>query len=201
MHLNSLVWKWLINIIAIGVGHDSVAMRVVMVTSPCTPSPLLWLVQLLLWLHNHGPQLTEAAPPCPTLCTCSNQASRVICTRKSLDQVPDSISENTRYLNLQENTIQVNMASSTNSDWINIFWQQSFWCCYNMLPCFCFHTRWSSLTHLSTCGIWKSSSSPRTTSGKLRWELLLAFPTSTHWSFLTTVSQWCRHKPLSTSAS
>ncbi|XP_040031798.1 leucine-rich repeat-containing protein 4B [Gasterosteus aculeatus] len=82
-------------------------MRVVMVTSPCTPSPLLWLVQLLLWFHNHGPQLTEAAPPCPTPCTCSNQASRVICTRKTLDQVPDSISENTRYLNLQENTIQV----------------------------------------------------------------------------------------------
>uniref|UniRef100_A0A3B4T2V2 Leucine rich repeat containing 4B n=1 Tax=Seriola dumerili TaxID=41447 RepID=A0A3B4T2V2_SERDU len=74
---------------------------------PCTPSPLLWLVQLLLWFHNHGPQLTEAAPPCPTPCTCSNQASRVICTRKSLDQVPESISENTRYLNLQENTIQV----------------------------------------------------------------------------------------------
>uniref|UniRef100_A0A665V231 Leucine rich repeat containing 4Bb n=1 Tax=Echeneis naucrates TaxID=173247 RepID=A0A665V231_ECHNA len=82
-------------------------MRVVMVTSPCTPSPLLWLVQLLLWFHNHGPQLTEAAPPCPTPCTCSNQASRVICTRRSLDQVPESISENTRYLNLQENSIQV----------------------------------------------------------------------------------------------
>ncbi|XP_071763438.1 leucine-rich repeat-containing protein 4B-like isoform X3 [Centroberyx gerrardi] len=82
-------------------------MRVVMVTSPCTPSPLLWLVQLLLWFHNHGPQLTEAAPPCPTPCTCSNQASRVICTRKTLEQVPDSISENTRYLNLQENSIQV----------------------------------------------------------------------------------------------
>ncbi|XP_028989398.1 leucine-rich repeat-containing protein 4B-like isoform X2 [Betta splendens] len=82
-------------------------MRVVMVTSPCAPSPLLWLVQLLLWLHNHGPQLTEAASPCPSPCTCSNQASRVICTRKSLDQIPDSISENTRYLNLQENSIQV----------------------------------------------------------------------------------------------
>uniref|UniRef100_A0A3B4ZNP7 Leucine-rich repeat-containing protein 4B-like n=1 Tax=Stegastes partitus TaxID=144197 RepID=A0A3B4ZNP7_9TELE len=74
---------------------------------PCTPFPLLWLVQLLLWFHNHGPQLTEAAPPCPTPCTCSNQASRVICTRKTLDQIPDSISENTRYLNLQENSIQV----------------------------------------------------------------------------------------------
>ncbi|XP_049616173.1 leucine-rich repeat-containing protein 4B [Syngnathus scovelli] len=82
-------------------------MRVVMVTRPCTPSPLLWLVHLLLWFHNHGPQLTEAAPPCPVPCSCSNQASRVICTRKTLDQVPDRISENTRYLNLQENTIQV----------------------------------------------------------------------------------------------
>lgn len=112
-HLNSLVWRRLINIL-IGVGHDSVAMRVVMVTSPCTPSPLLWLLQLLLWFHNHGPQLTEAASPCPTPCSCSNQASRVICTRKTLEQVPDSISENTRYLNLQENTIQVHVTLSSN---------------------------------------------------------------------------------------
>ncbi|CDQ66099.1 unnamed protein product [Oncorhynchus mykiss] len=82
-------------------------MRVVMVTSPSTPSPLLWLVQILLWLHHHGPQVTEAAPPCPNPCSCSNQASRVICTRKSLVEVPDSISVNTRYLNLQENTIEV----------------------------------------------------------------------------------------------
>lgn len=89
-------------------------MRVVMVTSPGTPFPLLWLVQLLLWFHSHGPQLTEAAPPCPSPCICSNQASRVICTRRSLDQIPDSISENTRYLNLQENSIQVILVSSTN---------------------------------------------------------------------------------------
>ncbi|CDQ68337.1 unnamed protein product [Oncorhynchus mykiss] len=82
-------------------------MHVVMMTSPSTPSPLLWFVQLLLWLHHHGPQLTEAVPPCPNPCSCSNQASRVICTRKSLEDVPDSISVNTRYLNLQENTIQV----------------------------------------------------------------------------------------------
>ncbi|KAM6951464.1 leucine-rich repeat-containing protein 4B-like [Aplochiton taeniatus] len=82
-------------------------MRVVMVTRPASPSPILWLVQFLLWFHPHGPQLTEAVPPCPNPCTCSNQASRVICTRKSLDQVPDSISDNTRYLNLQENSIQV----------------------------------------------------------------------------------------------
>ncbi|XP_030196246.1 leucine-rich repeat-containing protein 4B [Gadus morhua] len=83
-------------------------MRVAMVTRPGGPSPLLpWLVQLLLWFHPYGAQLAGAAPPCPSPCTCSNQASRVICTRKTLDQVPESISENTRYLNLQENSIQV----------------------------------------------------------------------------------------------
>uniref|UniRef100_A0A8C0HN68 Leucine rich repeat containing 4B n=1 Tax=Buteo japonicus TaxID=224669 RepID=A0A8C0HN68_9AVES len=36
-----------------------------------------------------------------------NQASRVICTRRELLEVPASISVNTRYLNLQENHIQV----------------------------------------------------------------------------------------------
>ncbi|KAL8176234.1 UNVERIFIED_CONTAM: Leucine-rich repeat-containing protein 4B [Gekko kuhli] len=36
-----------------------------------------------------------------------NQASRVICTRRELVEVPESISINTRYLNLQENNIQV----------------------------------------------------------------------------------------------
>ncbi|KAK2510513.1 hypothetical protein Q9233_017666, partial [Columba guinea] len=36
-----------------------------------------------------------------------NQASRVICTRRDLLEVPSSISINTRYLNLQENHIQV----------------------------------------------------------------------------------------------
>ncbi|CAN8180723.1 unnamed protein product [Coccothraustes coccothraustes] len=45
--------------------------------------------------------------PCPAACTCSNQASRVICTRRELLEVPQSISVNTRYLNLQENHIQV----------------------------------------------------------------------------------------------
>nr|XP_020663891.1 leucine-rich repeat-containing protein 4B isoform X2 [Pogona vitticeps] len=44
---------------------------------------------------------------CPAACSCSNQASRVICTRRELVEVPESISINTRYLNLQENNIQV----------------------------------------------------------------------------------------------
>ncbi|CAL8274687.1 unnamed protein product [Lota lota] len=84
-------------------------MRIATVTSLPCPSPLLLLLaQLLLRLLPPGPELAgAAASSCPSHCTCSNQASRVICTRQSLDEVPESISVNTRYLNLQENTIQV----------------------------------------------------------------------------------------------
>ncbi|KAL0156131.1 hypothetical protein M9458_047377, partial [Cirrhinus mrigala] len=89
-----------------GAGHDSVAMQAAMVTGFFSPSPLIWLVQLLLWPHLLGPRLAEASPACPAPCSCSNQASRVICTRKGLNEVPQSISSNTRYLNLQENSIQ-----------------------------------------------------------------------------------------------
>ncbi|MED6236803.1 hypothetical protein ATANTOWER_014482 [Ataeniobius toweri] len=73
------------------------------------PSPFLFLLVhlfLRLLLILHGPELAGASSTCPSLCTCSNQASRVICTRQNLDQVPESISVNTRYLNLQENSIQ-----------------------------------------------------------------------------------------------
>uniref|UniRef100_A0A3B3TTM9 Leucine rich repeat containing 4B n=1 Tax=Poecilia latipinna TaxID=48699 RepID=A0A3B3TTM9_9TELE len=58
-------------------------------------------------LNEKQKLLAGAASTCPSLCTCSNQASRVICTRQNLEQVPESISVNTRYLNLQENSIQV----------------------------------------------------------------------------------------------
>lgn len=47
------------------------------------------------------------AQTCPSVCSCSNQFSKVICTRRGLREVPDGISTNTRYLNLQENLIQV----------------------------------------------------------------------------------------------
>ncbi|XP_020372622.2 leucine rich repeat containing 4C, genome duplicate a [Rhincodon typus] len=52
------------------------------------------------------------AQTCPSVCSCSNQFSKVICTRRNLREVPDSISINTRYLNLQENGIQVIKADS-----------------------------------------------------------------------------------------
>ncbi|KAM4597753.1 leucine-rich repeat-containing protein 4B [Polymixia lowei] len=83
-------------------------MRITTVTCLPCPSPLLLLLaQLLLRLLPLGPEFAGAASSCPSHCTCSNQASRVICTRQSLDEVPESISINTRYLNLQENSIQV----------------------------------------------------------------------------------------------
>ncbi|KAF1401857.1 Leucine-rich repeat-containing protein 4B, partial [Spheniscus humboldti] len=63
---------------------------------------------LLLLLLLLAPAAPAAAPTsCPAACSCSNQASRVICTRRELLEVPASISVNTRYLNLQENHIQV----------------------------------------------------------------------------------------------
>ncbi|KAJ8402512.1 hypothetical protein AAFF_G00365950 [Aldrovandia affinis] len=83
-------------------------MRIATVTGLPSPSPLiLLLAQLLLRLLLPGPELAGAASSCPVLCSCSNQASRVICTRRNLEEVPESISVNTRYLNLQENSIQV----------------------------------------------------------------------------------------------
>ncbi|KAI1884701.1 hypothetical protein AGOR_G00229130 [Albula goreensis] len=83
-------------------------MHIATVTGLPSPSPLLLLLaQLLLRLLLPGPELAGAASSCPALCSCSNQASRVICTRRNLEEVPEQISVNTRYLNLQENSIQV----------------------------------------------------------------------------------------------
>lgn len=88
-------------------------MRIATLTCLPGPSPFLFLLaQLLLRLLLSGPELVGAASSCPSHCTCSNQASRVICTRQSLDEVPESISVNTRYLNLQENAIQVSRRPS-----------------------------------------------------------------------------------------
>lgn len=99
--------------------------------SPCPPLPpsrmswphgallFLWLFSPPLGAGGGGVAVTSAAaggsPPatsCPTACSCSNQASRVICTRRELAEVPASIPVNTRYLNLQENGIQVSRAGS-----------------------------------------------------------------------------------------
>lgn len=100
-------------------------------SSPCPPLPpgrmswphgallFLWLFSPPLGAGGGGVAMTLAAgggsPPatsCPAACSCSNQASRVICTRRELAEVPASIPVNTRYLNLQENGIQVSWAGS-----------------------------------------------------------------------------------------
>ncbi|OCT83661.1 leucine-rich repeat-containing protein 4C [Xenopus laevis] len=47
------------------------------------------------------------AQTCPSVCSCSNQFSKVICTRRNLREVPDGISTNTRQLNLHDNQIQI----------------------------------------------------------------------------------------------
>ncbi|XP_059809943.1 leucine-rich repeat-containing protein 4B [Hypanus sabinus] len=64
------------------------------------------LVLVTLWTLS---LLGGLAQPhvCPKGCSCSNQFSKVICTRYDLREVPSDISTNTRYLNLQENAIQV----------------------------------------------------------------------------------------------
>ncbi|KAK1159911.1 leucine-rich repeat-containing protein 4C [Acipenser oxyrinchus oxyrinchus] len=66
--------------------------------------PLLVLLLALQLLVVAG---LVRAQTCPSVCSCSNQFSKVICTRRGLREVPDGISTNTRYLNLQENQIQI----------------------------------------------------------------------------------------------
>ncbi|KPP78909.1 leucine-rich repeat-containing protein 4-like [Scleropages formosus] len=49
---------------------------------------------------------------CPLVCSCSNQFSKVVCTRRGLTRVPVGIPSNTRYLNLMENSIEVIQADT-----------------------------------------------------------------------------------------
>uniref|UniRef100_H0WDC0 Leucine rich repeat containing 4B n=1 Tax=Cavia porcellus TaxID=10141 RepID=H0WDC0_CAVPO len=70
---------------------------------------------LLLWLFSpplgpvgrRGGQAAAGGGSRGTSCPAATTASRVICTRRDLAEVPASIPVNTRYLNLQENGIQV----------------------------------------------------------------------------------------------
>ncbi|XP_062405677.1 leucine-rich repeat-containing protein 4C [Sardina pilchardus] len=65
------------------------------------------LCVLLLFLQLLVVAGLVRAQSCPSVCSCSNQFSKVICTRRGLRDVPDGVSTNTRYLNLQDNLIQV----------------------------------------------------------------------------------------------
>ncbi|XP_036432678.1 leucine-rich repeat-containing protein 4 [Colossoma macropomum] len=49
---------------------------------------------------------------CPPVCSCSNQLSKVVCTRRGLTRVPPGIPTNTRHLNLMENSIEAVQADS-----------------------------------------------------------------------------------------
>lgn len=49
---------------------------------------------------------------CPDTCSCSNQLSKVVCTRRGLTRVPPGIPTNTRHLNLMENAIEAVQADS-----------------------------------------------------------------------------------------
>lgn len=63
-------------------------------------------VQPSLLLPSAGPQ------NCPSVCSCSNQFSKVVCTRRGLSEVPQGIPSNTQYLNLMENNIQMIQADT-----------------------------------------------------------------------------------------
>ncbi|XP_028928679.1 LOW QUALITY PROTEIN: leucine-rich repeat-containing protein 4 [Ornithorhynchus anatinus] len=49
---------------------------------------------------------------CPSVCSCSNQFSKVVCTRRGLSEVPPGIPANTRSLNLMENNIRLIQADT-----------------------------------------------------------------------------------------
>ncbi|KAK1785028.1 hypothetical protein P4O66_018460, partial [Electrophorus voltai] len=49
---------------------------------------------------------------CPAVCSCSNQFSKVVCTRRGLVRVPPGIPANTRHLNLMENSIEIIQADT-----------------------------------------------------------------------------------------
>ncbi|KAJ8245496.1 hypothetical protein GJAV_G00271350 [Gymnothorax javanicus] len=72
---------------------------------------LLFVVYLMVraWSvceASAGPQ------SCPVVCSCSNQFSKVVCTRRGLTRVPAGIPSNTRYLNLMENDIELIQADT-----------------------------------------------------------------------------------------
>ncbi|XP_064175224.1 leucine-rich repeat-containing protein 4-like [Anguilla rostrata] len=72
---------------------------------------LLFVVYLMVraWsacAASAGPQ------GCPVVCSCSNQFSKVVCTRRGLTRVPPGIPSNTRYLNLMENGIELIQADT-----------------------------------------------------------------------------------------
>ncbi|XP_040894582.1 leucine-rich repeat-containing protein 4.2 [Toxotes jaculatrix] len=71
------------------------------------------MVPALSMCQSTGPALGSAYPQnCPGVCSCTNQLSKVVCTRRGLVRVPPNIPANTRYLNLMENSIETIQADT-----------------------------------------------------------------------------------------
>ncbi|XP_073094590.1 leucine-rich repeat-containing protein 4 isoform X2 [Manis javanica] len=75
--------------------------------------PVVYLT-VQVWILCAAIAAAASAGPqnCPSVCSCSNQFSKVVCTRRGLSEVPQGIPSNTRYLNLMENNIQMIQADT-----------------------------------------------------------------------------------------
>ncbi|KTF78280.1 hypothetical protein cypCar_00009004 [Cyprinus carpio] len=72
------------------------------------------LLCVLFFMVQPCVEVAATAGPqgCPTDCSCNNQLSKVVCTRRGLTRVPPGIPSNTRHLNLMENAIESVQADS-----------------------------------------------------------------------------------------
>ncbi|KAJ8401412.1 hypothetical protein AAFF_G00386430 [Aldrovandia affinis] len=73
---------------------------------------LLFLVYLMVRAWSVCAAPSAGPHGCPVVCSCSNQLSKVVCTRRSLTRVPPGIPSNTRHLNLMENSIELIQADT-----------------------------------------------------------------------------------------
>ncbi|XP_041934065.1 leucine-rich repeat-containing protein 4 [Alosa sapidissima] len=74
---------------------------------------LLCVVFLIVQEWSMNVEVAAAGPQgCPPECSCYNQLSKVVCTRRGLIRVPPGIPSNTRHLNLMENSIEAIQADS-----------------------------------------------------------------------------------------
>uniref|UniRef100_A0ACB8FMC0 Uncharacterized protein n=1 Tax=Sphaerodactylus townsendi TaxID=933632 RepID=A0ACB8FMC0_9SAUR len=77
----------------------------------CCLLPLAVYLAVQTWLGCAAAAAAAAGglagpPGCPSVCSCTNQFSKVVCTRRGLAEVPAGIPANTRHLNLMENGIR-----------------------------------------------------------------------------------------------
>nr|XP_023671778.1 leucine-rich repeat-containing protein 4-like [Paramormyrops kingsleyae] len=77
-----------------------------------TWNAVLLLVVYLVLLALSRCAASARPQGCPAVCSCSNQFSKVVCTRRGLTTVPLGIPSNARFLNLMENSIELIQADS-----------------------------------------------------------------------------------------